>query len=282
MTFHDRLESEIEIKDSHVCVGLDPVESRLPDDVGFLEFNRKIIDATSEVAVAYKPNAAFYESKEGWEALIETMEYASDEALVVLDAKRGDIGNSSRRYADLLEHCDSITANPYMGRDSLQPFFQNEDKGVWVLCKTSNSGSSDFQDLIVEPGSVGTEGAELQGKEDGSNDGGNDEFSRLYEVVAEKVEDWSNGNAGLVVGATHPEEMESLRERSGELPFLVPGVGAQGGSVEAAVKYGFNSDGVGLVNSTRSIIYAGERSGRYYRGAEKAAKDLKREIHRYV
>lgn len=259
--FFDRLAGEIEAKDSLVCVGLDPVPSRIPDGIGVAEFNRRIVEATNDVAVAYKPNTAFYESMgvEGWSALVETVEEARASAPVILDAKRGDIGHSSRRYADLLDLADAITVSPYMGTDSVRPFVDREEAGVFVLCKTTNSGSADFQNL------------EADGKP-------------VYAHVAERAVEWNrlNGNVGLVVGATHPEEMEEIREHAGDLPFLVPGIGAQGGDAEAAVEHGTNSNGVGVVNSTRSIIYAGDgERERFEEAAREAAKSLRRTLNEH-
>ena len=259
MRFFDRLADEIEAKDSLVCVGLDPVPSRIPDGVGIAEFNRRIIDATKDVAVAYKPNAAFYEALgvDGWQTLLETVEEASAAAPVVLDAKRGDIGHSSRRYAELLDHADAITVSPYMGMDSVRPFLERGDSGVFVLCKTTNEGSADFQDL-------------------------EDDGKPVYAHVAERAVEWNavNGNVGLVVGATHPEEMEEVREHAGDLPFLVPGIGAQDGDAEAAVEHGTDGDGVGLVNSTRSIIYAGDGE-RFEEAARGAARSLRDALNEY-
>ncbi len=261
--FFDRLEREIQEKDSLVCVGLDPVPSRIPDGVGVAEFNRRIVEATSDVAVAFKPNAAFYETldpagdRNGWDVLLETVEEARFHAPVVLDAKRGDIGNSSRRYAELLDVADAITVNPYMGYDSLRPFLDREDAGVFVLCKTTNSGSRDLQDLDCDGRPV-------------------------YHHVAEKAVEWDEyGNVGLVVGATHPEAMEELRAAAGDLPFLVPGVGAQGGDEEAAVGFGTDSRGVCIVNSTRGIIYAGDGEARFDEAAREAAKKLRSSLNRY-
>mgnify|MGYP000597846455 CR=1 FL=1 len=255
--FFERLAEEIETKDSLVCVGLDPVPSRMPDGVGVAEFNRRIVEATSDIAVAYKPNSAFYEALGLWDTLIETVEETRNSAPVILDAKRGDIGNSSRRYAELLDAADAITVSPYMGTDSVRPFLDHEDAGVFVLCKTTNTGSADIQDL------------EAEGKP-------------VYAHVAERAVEWNelNGNVGLVVGATHPDEMEEVRGYADDVPFLVPGVGAQGGDAEAAVEYGTNSHGVGIVNSTRSIIYAGEGE-RFDTAAREAAKSLRRTLNQH-
>lgn len=256
MTFFSRLEDGIGEKDSVVCVGLDPVPSRIPDGVEVFEFLRRIVDATSDVAVAYKPNTAFYEAMGDWDLLRDTVEYAGVHAPVVLDAKRGDVGHSSRRYAELLDLADAVTVNPYMGRDSIQPFLDREDSGVFVLCRTTNTGAADFQDI------------EADGEP-------------LYLHVARRVGEWDDyGNAGLVVGATRPDDMERVREAADDLPFLVPGVGAQGGDIEAAVTHGLNGSGVGLVNSTRSIIYAGEGSD-FDAAARSAAKKLRNALNNY-
>lgn len=257
MNFFDRLADEIETKDSLVCVGLDPVPSRIPDGVGVAEFNRRIVEATEDIAVAYKPNSAFYEALGEWDTLVETVEEARNSAPVILDAKRGDIGNSSRRYAELLDLADAITVSPYMGTDSVRPFIDRDDSGVFVLCRTTNSGSADFQDL------------EADGKP-------------VYAHVAERAVEWNslNENVGLVVGATYPEKMEKVREHGDDLPFLVPGIGAQGGDAESAVEYGTDSRGVGLVNSTRSIIYAGDGEC-FDTAAREAAKSLRSMLNQH-
>jgi orotidine-5'-phosphate decarboxylase len=284
MNFFDRLADRIGAVDSVVSVGLDPDPDRIPDhlhdhDLPRWAFNRRIIDATHEHAAAFKPNAAFYEDPDGWKALQETVAYAHGKDVpVLLDAKRADIGNTARQYADLLSDdgmgVDAITINPYLGRDSLEPFLSREDKGVIVLCRTSNPGGADLQDLELASGEP------------------------LYERVAALADLWNeHGNVGLVVGATAPEELETLRAAVPDLPFLVPGVGAQGGDAEAAVEYGL-ADGVGLVNSSRGIIFAGEDSearsasgGRsaeprdqgeeFAQAAGEAAKRLKKRLNRH-
>ena len=275
MDFFETLADRIDAVDSVVSVGLDPDPSRLPDAVGDADlprwaFNRRIIDATHEHAACYKPNAAFYEDPDGWRALRETAAYAEGKGVpVLLDAKRGDIGNTARRYAEVLDHVDAITVNPYLGRDSLQPFLDRADKGVFALCRTSNPGGADLQDLELASGEP------------------------LYERVAALADVWNaNGNVGLVVGATTPDELEAVREIVPEIPFLVPGVGAQGGDAEAAVEHGLASRpdlpvDVGLVNSSRGIIFAGEESSRpgdeatYFGAAGDAAKRLKRRLNRH-
>jgi orotidine-5'-phosphate decarboxylase len=265
--FFDHLADRIAAVDSVVSVGLDPDPDRIP---GFLAdadlprwaFNRRVIDATHEHVACYKPNAAFYEDGDGWRALRETVAYAHGKDVpVLLDAKRADIGNTTRQYARLLDTVDAVTVNPYLGRDSLQPFLDRESKGVFVLCRTSNPGGADLQDLELASGEP------------------------VYERVAALADLWNeHGNVGLVVGATAPEELERVRELVPDLPFLVPGVGAQGGDAEAAVAYGL-ADGVGLVNSSRGVIFAGEdaRDGEsaYFGAAGDAARRLKRRLNQH-
>ena len=282
MSFFERLGERIAAVDSVVSVGLDPDPDRIPEflDVADLPrwaFNRRIIDATHEHAACYKPNAAFYEDPDGWRALEETIAYAHGKDVpVLLDAKRGDIGNTARQYASVLGEdglgADAITVNPYLGRDSLEPFLQQVDAGVFVLCRTSNPGGADLQDLELDSGEP------------------------VYERIAALADLWNaNGNVGLVVGATNPDELASVRETVPDLPFLVPGVGAQGGDVEAAVEHGLASiDGVevdvGLVNSSRGIIFAGEEAGgagattdesAYFGAAGSAAKRLQDSLNEY-
>ncbi|WP_121822669.1 orotidine-5'-phosphate decarboxylase [Halostella salina] len=275
MRFFDRLADRIDAADSVVSVGLDPDPDRIPEhlldrDLPRWAFNRRIIDATHEHAAAFKPNAAFYEDPDGWRALAETIAYAHGKDVpVLLDAKRADIGNTARQYAKLLDPdadgptADAITANPYLGRDSLEPFLSKADRGVFVLCRTSNPGGADLQDLELASGEA------------------------VYERVAALADLWNErGNVGLVVGATTPDELETVREQVPDLPFLVPGVGAQGGDAEAAVEHGL-AEGVGLVNSSRGIIFAGEKGGAgdagedFDRAAGQAAKRLKGRLNEY-
>ncbi|MDL0126346.1 orotidine-5'-phosphate decarboxylase [Halobacterium salinarum] len=266
MSFVEELGARIAAADSVVSVGLDPDMDRLPEDVQDAElprwaFNRRIIDATHEHAAVFKPNAAFYEDSDGWRALRETVAYAHGKGVpVLLDAKRADIGNTARQYAEILAHVDAITVNPYLGEDALQPFLTQDEAGVFVLCRTSNEGGMDFQHL------------ELAAYD-----------RRLYEHVAERAAEWNAqyGDVGLVVGATAPDELQAIRERVPELPFLVPGVGAQGGDAEAAVEYGLNDDGVGLVNSTRGIIFAGEHGSAWAAAAGDAARTLRERLNRH-
>ena len=266
MGFFDELRERIHATDSIVSVGLDADVDRLPESVVETDlprwaFNRRIIDATHEHAACYKPNAAFYEDADGWRALSETVAYAHGKDVpVLLDAKRADIGNTARKYSDVLDLVDAITVNPYLGQDALAPFLQRESKGIFILCRTSNPGAGDLQN------------APLASSE------------RVYERIADRAAAWNeHGNVGLVVGATAPEELAQIRERVPELPFLVPGVGAQGGDHEAAATYGL-ANGVGLVNSSRGIIFAGENARhpeQYFEAAGEAAKRLKRNLNQY-
>jgi len=280
MRFFERLADRIDAVDSVVSVGLDPDPDRLPEhlldrDLPRWAFNRRIIDATHEHAAAYKPNAAFYEDPDGWRALEETIAYAKGKDVpVILDAKRADIGNTTRQYANLLDDdaegpaADAITVNPYMGRDSLQPFLDKENKGVFILCRTSNPGGADIQDLKLAEGDL------------------------VYERVAALADGWNrHDNVGLVVGATTPDELAEVREQVPDLPFLVPGVGSQGGDAEAAVEHGL-AEGVGVVNSSRGIIFAWEDDEARRRTTEgddeqfagasgEAARRLKRRLNQY-
>jgi len=265
--FFDRLADRIGTVDSVVSVGLDPDPDRLPDavadaDLPRWEFNRRLIDATADHAAAFKPNAAFYEDTDGWTSLEKTAAYAREKGVpVLLDAKRADIGNTSRQYATVLDSVDAITLNPFLGRDALAPFLDREDAGCFLLCRTSNPGGADVQDLELADGGL------------------------VYERVADLASEWNeagHGNVGLVVGATTPDELRAVRERVPDLPFLVPGVGAQGGDVEAAATCATAVNGAGLVNSTRGIIFAGESSDRPFdEAAAEAARDLKVRLNEY-
>ncbi|HVY81688.1 MAG TPA: orotidine-5'-phosphate decarboxylase [Steroidobacteraceae bacterium] len=244
-TFIQQLRAAWAQNDSLVCVGLDPEIERLPAAIAaepspIFQFNKAIIDATADLVCAYKPQFAHYAAYEAEDQLERTIEYihrAYPAIPVILDAKRGDVGNTAERYAlEAFERygADAVTVNPYLGRDSLEPFLRHESKGVVILCRTSNPGARDVQDL-----QVGTR--------------------RLYHAIAEMVaQRWNTrGNCMLVVGATYPRELAEIREIAGDIPFLVPGVGAQGGDVAQAVHNGRTRDGTGLViSSSRAILYA--------------------------
>jgi orotidine-5'-phosphate decarboxylase len=266
--FSEKLAAATASNDSLVCVGLDPVPSRLPESLRdgpdpVLAFNRRIIDCTSDLVCAYKPNLAFYGALglAGWEALKATIDHVPDGIPVVADAKAGDIGSSAERYAVMLFEefgADAVTANPYMGRDAMEPFLAYRDKGTFLLCLTSNPGASDIMKQLLPGGRM------------------------VFEEVASKAAQWNEfGNCGLVVGATQAGAMQTIRALAPELPILVPGVGAQGGDVETAVRSGARPDGTGLlVNASRSILYAsaGEDFASAARGAAAA---LRAEINQY-
>lgn len=262
MGFFEQLANRITATNSIACIGLDTDRDRIPQhlrdhDLPQWAFNRRLIDATHEHAAAFKLNTAFYETVPGWRSFEETVAYIDGKNVpIVIDAKRGDIGNTARKYAELLAHGDAITVNPYLGHDSLEPFLANTNAGVFIVCRTSNPGSKDLQTRTLETG------------------------ERLFELVADLADQWNtHHNVGLVVGATAPTELETLRDRVPDIPFLVPGVGAQGGDVKAAVSHGL-ADGIGLVNSSRSIIYAAE-GPTFDKAAGEAAKRLKRQLNEY-
>lgn len=250
---------QIKKKQSYLCVGLDTDLTKIPkhllkEEDPIFEFNKQIIDATHEFAVAYKPNLAFYEAlgAKGWESLQKTVEYLPREIFSVADAKRGDIGNTSALYAKAFfdqMNFDSITVAPYMGQDSVTPFLR-EGKWVILLVHTSNPGSADFQ-LVVSKGSE----------------------KRLFEEVIEKSQGWATADSMMyVVGATRADKLEVIRGLAPDHFFLVPGVGAQGGDLGEVSKYGMNRHCGLLVNSSRSIIYASQ--GEDF--AEKAGLEAKK------
>ena len=256
--FMARLGKAWEKSDSLLCIGLDPEIERFPRQIAaeaspIFQFNRAIIDATGDLVCAYKPQFAHYAAYEAEDQLERTIEYIhrSHPAIpVILDAKRGDVGNTAERYAiEAFERyaADAVTVNPYLGGDALEPFLRHAERGVVVLCRTSNPGAGDLQDLDV---------------------GGR----RLYQVVARlAAERWNrHGNCLLVVGATYPRELAEVRALVGDMPLLVPGVGAQGGDVAQAVLHGQTHAGTGLLmSSSRGILY--QSSGADFAQAARAA-----------
>ena len=249
-------------QDKFVCVGLDSEFGRIPAHIGnkeagvfssIVEFNRTIIEATKDLVCAYKPNIAFYEAhgSEGLSALQETMRsirHIAPDVPIILDAKRADIGNTNAGYVKMsFEYlkADAITVHPYLGSESLRPFLECADKGIFVLCRTSNPGAGEFQDLKVTK-SIVMDNESM--------------FDSVYEIVAKQVTKtrWNeNGNCGLVVGATYPKKLQEIRAIVGDMPILIPGIGAQGGDVEQTVKAGKDSRGRGMIiNSARGIIFA--------------------------
>jgi orotidine-5'-phosphate decarboxylase len=269
MNFMETIEASWERKNSLLCVGLDTDLEKIPShllkrDKPLFEFNKDIIDATADLVCAYKPQIAFYAASGSEKALEMTIEYIHDrypDIPVILDAKRGDIGSTAKMYAkEVFERykADAVTVNPYMGFDTMTPFLEREEKGVIILCRTSNPGAKEIQDL------------EIQGK-------------TLYQIIAGMAVDrWNyNGNVLLVVGATYPGELNEIRSIAVEIPFLVPGIGAQGGDVESAVSNGKNAKGTGMIiNSSRGIIYAGDGED-FAKAARNAATQLRDEINRY-
>jgi orotidine-5'-phosphate decarboxylase len=265
--FTQQLARAWETNDSLVCVGLDPEIERFPAHMRgaaspIFQFNRAIVDATHDLVCAYKPQFAHYAAYEAEDQLERTIEYIHRTypgLPVILDAKRGDIGNTAERYAiEAFERyaADAVTVNPYLGGDSLEPFLRHADKGVLILCRTSNPGAGELQDLMVG-------------------------HRPLYQVVAElAARRWnSRGNCLLVVGATYPRELAEVRELVGEMPLLVPGVGAQGGDVAQAVQSGQTRSGAGLiVSSSRAILY-GSADADFARAARAATEKLRSQIN---
>ncbi len=254
---------------SLLCVGLDPDPAKFPERLkgrpdAIFEFCKNIADATADLACCFKPQIAYFaaqRAEDQLEALIAHIHATHPGVPVILDAKRGDIGSTAEQYAsEIFERyqADAITVNPYMGRDSVDPYLAYPDKGVILLCRTSNPGGSDLQFLDV---------------------GG----EKLYERVARLVaSEWnSSGQCALVVGATFPGEIARVREIVGEMPLLVPGIGAQGGDVEATVHAGCTADGRGLmINSSRAILYAGKGED-YAAAARRVALETRDTINRY-
>ena len=261
MTFYEKLAAIWKKNDSMVCVGLDPDFNKLPErfrksSTPFLDFNKFLVDATGDLVCAYKPQAAYYAGQNADDQLAATIAYIKEnhpEIPVILDVKRGDIGSTAAMYArEAFERygADAVTVNPYMGSDALKPFLDYADKGVIILCRTSNPGGGDLQNLMCDG-------------------------RPLYEHVAELARDKYNynRNVALVIGATYPEELGKVRSICPDMPFLVPGVGAQGGDVAKVLEHGAAAGGYGLViNSSRGIIYAAD--------PELAARELRDLIRR--
>lgn len=258
MNFYQKLASVVQKNNSLVCVGLDSDLEKLPDHLKNdktpqFTFNKAIIDATHDLVCAYKPNSAFYEARgaQGITELKMTCDYIREkypEIVLILDAKRADIGSTNTGYVSFAFDwlgVDAITLHPYLGKDAILPFLERKEKGSIILCRTSNPGAGEFQDI-------------------------------MYKTVAEHVvKEWNyNGNCALVVGATYPEELAIVRRIVGDMPILVPGVGAQGGDIEQTMKAGLDSKKAGLIiNSSRNIIFASKPRGE--------AKKLKSEINKY-
>lgn len=259
---------EIHNKQSFLCVGLDPDLDKIPKfllqyEDPIFEFNKRIIDATSKYTVAYKPNTAFYEvlGLKGWQSLEKTIQYIPKNCLIIADAKRGDIGNTSKAYAKTFFEtlpCDAVTVAPYMGKDSVTPFLEFDGKWAIVLALTSNEGANDFQYFS------------------------NNSQQPLFEKVISEVKEWGNpNNMMFVVGATRTNQIEAIRRLVPEHFLLVPGVGAQGGSLKEVFEAGANADCGLLVNASRSIIYAGTNET-FDIDAKKEALKIQSEMAMYL
>ena len=262
--FKEKLNQSMEKNRSLLCVGLDPLLERLPSCCRssarpLFDFNRGIIDATADLVCAYKPQIAYYASQEAEDQLQQTLAYLAEQyptIPVILDAKRGDIGETSQQYArEAFERygADGVTVNPYMGTDSLTPFLDYKDKGIFILCRTSNPGAMDLQESI---------------------------YPQVASLAAQK---WNaNHNVGLVAGATAPDCIREIRSLVGEeMPLLIPGIGAQGGNLPACMAAGVNSSGTGaIINASRSILHAGSAED-FAQQARHAALRLRDEINKY-
>ena len=267
MTFSKKICSIQKKKQSLLCIGLDPDSAKIPPFLrrernGVLEFNKRIIEATCDVVSAYKLNLAFFEALagRGGEILARTLEFVPKDVLTIGDGKRGDIGNTAEMYAKALFQefgFDAVTVNPYMGSDSVAPFLQDPRKGAFVLALTSNPGARDFQYLKTQR-------------------------RPLYEHVVKQVRRWNTlDNCGLVVGATRPGELRRVRALAPDMPILIPGIGAQGGDLKAAVRFGCTRNGdLAIVNVGRAILYAS--SGRdFAEAARREAVDLRDQMNTF-
>lgn len=281
MTFHEKLDKIIKKNNSLVCVGLDSDINKIPDFIRNGKhpqstFNKAIIEATHDLVCAYKPNTAFYEQRgfPGIEALKMTCEYIREkypEILIIIDAKKGDIGSTNKGYATFIFDylgADAVTLHPYLGKESLLPFLERKDKGCIILCRTSNPGAGEFQDLPILTCQVRNKTWQQE---------------KLYKIIARKVvNEWNvNNNCMLVIGATYPKELREVRRIAGDMTFLIPGIGAQGGDIKKTVKAGLNSKKAGMIiNSSRAIIFASNDKDFAQKAREKTQK-LRREINKY-
>jgi len=263
--FIEKLVNATRRNKSLLCIGLDPDPELMPGKIGIFDFNKAIIDATSDLVCAYKLNLAFYEAlDEGLDDLKRTVKYISKDIPVIGDAKRGDVSNTAKAYAKAIFtifNFDATTVNPYLGFDSIEPFIQYKDRGVFILCRTSNAGALDFQSLRCEA---------------------EPDYRPLFELVALKASQWNiYGNIGLVVGATYPEELKLIRNSHPDMPILIPGIGAQKGDLEKAVHYGIDAHGgKAIISSSRQIIYASRED--FAQAARQAALSLRERINHYL
>jgi orotidine-5'-phosphate decarboxylase len=269
VSFYEKLRTIWQKNNSLVCVGLDPDLSRFPERLkngpeSIFHFNKEIIDATHDLVCAFKPQIAYFSAESAEKQLEQTIEYIKKNyphIPVILDAKRGDIGSTAQKYAiEAFDRygVDAVTVNPYLGFDSVEPFLAYKNRGTILLCRTSNLGAGDIQDLEVE---------------------GEPLYKRVATLASKH---WNkNNNCLLVVGATWPSQMSEIRKIVGDMPFLVPGVGAQGGDVEAMVKAGQTKDGTGMIiSSSRGVLYASSGSD-FAEAARAVASRLRNEINTY-
>ena len=263
-----KLIEQIRKKKSFLCIGLDTDINKIPSflldfDDPIFEFNKRIIDATHELCIAYKPNIAFYEAlgSKGWDSLKKTVDYIPEDIFTIADAKRGDIGNTSKMYAEAFFNTynfDSITLSPYMGEDSITPFLKFQDKWSIVLALTSNIGALDFQKVNYN------------------------ENSFYYEKVLNQVSKWGDvNNTMFVVGATNASDLKNIRNIVPDHFLLVPGVGAQGGDLNEVVKNGINNDIGLIINSSRGIIYAGSEKD-FAEKAKKSAQEIQQKMANFL
>ena len=269
MNFQQKVSHAWVKNNSLVCVGLDPDPQRFPEQFGgkkdaIFQFNRAIIDATADLVCAFKPQIAHYAAIGAEDQLLRSIEYIHHnhpDIPVILDSKRGDIGSTAEKYADeafIRFEADAVTINPYLGLDSIEPFSRHADKGVIVLCRTSNPSSASIQNLMVGE-------------------------QKLYEKIAQMaVSEWNeNNNISLVVGATNPTELGKIRSIVGDMMLLVPGIGAQGGDTKAAISNGQDVHGAGLiVNSSRGVLYASQGPD-FADAARQVTEQMRDEINRY-
>lgn len=270
MNFKNKLITACEKNNSLICVGLDPDINKIPEDFRSQQnslylFNKEIIDSTHDLVCAYKPQVAYYSAIGAERDLEMTIDYIHSkypDIPVVLDAKRGDIGSTAEMYAKevfVRYKCDAVTVNPYMGTDTVLPFTKNKDKGIIILCKTSNPGSNDFQNIKSEG-----------------------EF--LYmKIVNKALSEWNeNENILFVIGATFPYEMQAVRAIAPDIHFLVPGIGAQGGSIKDVVINGQTANGTGLIiSSSRSVLYASNNINNLQKSARHEVEILRNEVNKY-
>ena len=276
-SFNLRLSKLIKSKRSHLCVGLDMNPEAMGSSNTTLDelkkHSLKVIDATSDLASAFKPNLAFFErwGSEGFKWLEALMDYFPDDLIIIGDAKRGDIGNTAKQYAySLFTHFDfdAVTLSPYMGKDSITPFIDNPEKGAFILCRTSNPSAVDLQNQQIN---IESSDQTVQRIDEIPNE-------MLFDKTAQLCVEWNkNNNVGIVVGATAPQEISRIRSHAPSLPFLIPGIGAQGGDLTQSMLDG-NKNGDALINISRGISFSGDLSSKAIRNAAKDYLSQMREI----